>query len=106
MGIGENIRKLREAAGLTQQDFANIFGVSYATVSMWESGKRSPEMGTAQKIADHFYVKLDDFIKGDVSGSVNRIITDFERLQIVCSQLPPEKVKTALKILEAIRDEA
>jgi DNA-binding transcriptional regulator YiaG len=44
MGISDNIKKLREAAGMTQQDFAEIFGVSYASVSMWESGKRSPEM--------------------------------------------------------------
>lgn len=34
------VRKLREAAGLTQQEFAQATGLSYASIQGWESGKR------------------------------------------------------------------
>ena len=37
MGIGENIRQLRESHGMTQSDFGRIAGVSDKAVSTLES---------------------------------------------------------------------
>ncbi len=34
------VRRLRETAGLTQQEFAQATGLSYASIQGWESGKR------------------------------------------------------------------
>ena len=33
---------IRQAAGLAQSDLADVIGVSQATVSRWESGRREP----------------------------------------------------------------
>lgn len=38
----ENIRALREQLQLTQEVFARILGVSFATVNRWENGKSIP----------------------------------------------------------------
>lgn len=38
-----DVRKLREAKGLTQQDLADKCGVSLRTVQNWEKGKTIPE---------------------------------------------------------------
>src|SRR5215510_14859122 len=38
----EEIRKLREHLQLTQEVFARILGVSFATVNRWENGKSEP----------------------------------------------------------------
>lgn len=38
-----DVRKLREANGLTQQDLADKCGVSLRTVQNWENGKTIPE---------------------------------------------------------------
>lgn len=38
----EEIRKLREKIGATQGDFAKALGISFSTVSRWESGKSEP----------------------------------------------------------------
>jgi DNA-binding transcriptional regulator YiaG len=35
-------RRVREAAGLTQQQIGDVIGVDRATVCRWESGVRSP----------------------------------------------------------------
>jgi DNA-binding transcriptional regulator YiaG len=36
------IRQIRDRAGLTQEDFGQVFGVAKTTVSLWESGSRRP----------------------------------------------------------------
>lgn len=38
----DEIRKLREALGMTQEEFAREVGVSFSTVSRWETGRGSP----------------------------------------------------------------
>ncbi len=37
------IREYREKAGLTQQQFADMFGISINTVKSWDCGRRSPD---------------------------------------------------------------
>jgi putative transcriptional regulator len=37
-----DIRQLREALGLTQEEFARELGVSFSTVSRWETGRGRP----------------------------------------------------------------
>ena len=36
--IGETIRKLRKAKGMTQEELADVIHVSYQAVSKWENG--------------------------------------------------------------------
>lgn len=38
-----DIRALRRKLGLTQKQFAKIFGVSLSTLRNWEQGRRKPE---------------------------------------------------------------
>ena len=39
----QRIKALRERMGLTQEKFADSVGVDQSTVSLWETGGRSPE---------------------------------------------------------------
>ena len=65
MSIGERIRSLREAQGLTQQQLGEIAGVSDKAVSTWENNANIPRMGAIQRIADHFGIKKSDIIEED-----------------------------------------
>lgn len=53
------IRKLREHLHLTQEVFASILGVSFATVNRWENGKTVPAgdyvrvLQTLQQLTEH-----------------------------------------------------
>lgn len=40
----DNLKKLREAIGVTQEDFAKVMGVSRATLSYYENGNRTPDL--------------------------------------------------------------
>lgn len=64
MSIGENIRQIRESAGLTQKQLAQIVGVTGKAVSMWEIGTRAPRMGAIQKLADYFGITKSELIDG------------------------------------------
>lgn len=72
MGIGENLKIIREKYDLTQQDLADIAGVSDKAVSTWEKGTKTPRMGSIEKIADHFGIKKSQLIE---DGGLDRIDT-------------------------------
>jgi len=46
------VRKLRELSGLTQSEFASELKVSQGAVSLYESGKRSPNLSTFRSSAE------------------------------------------------------
>jgi putative transcriptional regulator len=65
--ISNNIRKLRFFANeMTQQELAEKVGVSRQTIIAIESGKYSPSLELAFRIADAFGVKLDEVFVRDV----------------------------------------
>jgi transcriptional regulator with XRE-family HTH domain len=49
MGVSENIVKLRTLTNTTQQQLADIAGVSRSAVSLWEIGKAEPRMGPSSR---------------------------------------------------------
>lgn len=65
MGIAENIKILRARYDLTQNDLAEIAGVTNKAVSTWENGMKEPRMGAIQRIADHFGLTKSQLIEED-----------------------------------------
>ena len=63
MAIRENIIKLRSLFGLTQEQLANIAGVSRGAVSQWEGGFSEPRMGAIQNIADNLGIMKSNIIE-------------------------------------------
>ena len=55
----------REELGLTQQELAQIVGLSQETISQYEIGSRTPNIITAKKIADALNVSLDNIFFGN-----------------------------------------
>jgi len=55
----KNIKTIRMNAGMSQQTFANLFGVHQTAVSQWEKGRTSPDINTAKDIANYFHVGLN-----------------------------------------------
>lgn len=56
--IGQFIKDKREELNMTQEFLANIIGVTAATVSLYESGDRSPDLEKLDKIANALSVPL------------------------------------------------
>jgi transcriptional regulator with XRE-family HTH domain len=62
--VGENVRKFREAAGLTVQQFAERTGFSAALLIQVENRMVSPSLGTLVKIANAFDTTVSAFLGG------------------------------------------
>lgn len=45
-------RKLRDTAGLTQQELADAIGVTRAAISQWEAGTRTPRGSLLDRYVD------------------------------------------------------
>ena len=62
MTIGENIKRLREAQGMKQDELAEALGVTAGAVSLWESDKRSMNVKQADKLAHVLGVTLNELV--------------------------------------------
>lgn len=57
------LRELRASQNLTQEQLANLLGVSKSSISMYENGKRQPNnLETLEMFADFFNVDIDTLV--------------------------------------------
>lgn len=56
--VGEKIKKARKEAGITQNDFAAILGVSHITLKKIERGEDSVSAGTFMKAMNELGIEL------------------------------------------------
>jgi transcriptional regulator with XRE-family HTH domain len=62
--LANNIKKLREAKGLSQEKLARLADVANNTLIKMESGEnKNPTLDTLKKVAKAFGVSVDDLIK-------------------------------------------
>lgn len=59
--IGKHLQELRKARRLTQQQLADKMGVTRATVSNYEVGRRTPHLSELKRFAEFYGVGLDYF---------------------------------------------
>jgi transcriptional regulator with XRE-family HTH domain len=62
MSVGENIRKQREAKGLTQKELADKLFVTPQAISRWEKGSVEPSVETLKSMSVLFGVSIDDLV--------------------------------------------
>lgn len=58
MSIGENIKKIRVDAGLTQKELGERLGITSQSIAQWETGRREPKYQSMVKIADALNVPV------------------------------------------------
>ena len=50
MDFPKEIKRIRQRSFLTQQEFANVIGVSFSTVNRWEAGRSKPNLKAMKSI--------------------------------------------------------
>lgn len=83
MNVGEQIRRGREALGMSQADLADAIWVSRNTVSNWETGATTPDIQSFVLMSALFGVTIDEMVKGDENVMARAVARDRNRLLVV-----------------------
>lgn len=73
--FSDNLKRLREARGLSQYQLSQRLGVSQSTIGMWESGRREPNYATTKKISSFFEVTVDALIGTLQAEEAEKLLT-------------------------------
>lgn len=68
MKIEEKILTLRKQHGLSQEQLAEKIGVSRQSISKWELGEASPDLGNIVRLSEVFNISTDYLLKDFPSG--------------------------------------
>ncbi len=83
--IGTNIKRLRLAKGMTQEQLAELLCVSTAAVSKWESQNTYPDITLLFPLASIFGISTDELLGYDeakVEAEIDKILEECRRLYI------------------------
>lgn len=69
--IGQRIRVMRLSRNMTQRELADAINQSPSSITMYETGRREPDMETIEALADVFNVP-----KSAIFGNVDNITPD------------------------------
>ena len=74
--IGQTIKQLRRARGVTQEELAGALNVTYQAVSKWENETAQPDIMMMPALASYFGVTIDELFgyKLDVMTNKERMI--------------------------------
>ncbi len=71
MSFADNLIELRKMNGFSQEELADMIGVSRQTLSKYETGESLPDIEKCRLIADAFSVTVDDLISYDKNDEDN-----------------------------------
>lgn len=78
--IGANIKRLRSAKGITQEQLSEAMNVTCAAVSKWERGETYPDITLLAPLAYYFGVTLDELMGYDhekIQAEINEVIARY-----------------------------
>jgi len=93
--IGENIKRLRKTKSVTQEQIAEVLGISVTAVSKWERNETYPDITLLFPLANYFEVTLDELMGYDeerVHAEIAETLTHYRSLWLT----EPEKARKVI----------
>lgn len=101
MNIGEKIKKVREAKGLSQKEVALTLSMNPSQYSKIENGKVDPQFSSIEKIANALGVSIADIVNSDnvfsEIDSLNKSV--IEKVQLI-EQLDEKQKESIFSIID------
>lgn len=94
--VGHQTRKAREAAGLTQERFAQLIGISPQNVSCVKRGLAGVSLTVLRRMCEILQVSSDTLLIGDLRNNDVDVIAG--RLR----QLPPEQFRVVWEVINRL----
>ena len=64
MTIGERLLNLRKEKNISQEELADILGVSRQTISKWELDQTTPDFDKLVPLCEYFGITSDELLTG------------------------------------------
>ncbi len=96
INLGERLRALREAFGLSQRALAKRAGVANGVISMIEQNRTSPSVATLKRILDGIPLSLAEFFTRDLPGAARIVYRAAELAEIGAGGFSYRQVGTDL----------
>jgi len=93
--FGENVKRLRQAQGLTQEQLAQRLNVSFQTISKWERNESWPDISMLPVLAGFFGVKVDELLGVNEAENERKIEEVIDAYDNRC--FPMQELLTKLK---------
>lgn len=100
--IGTRIKAAREAHNLTQEQLAEIIGMSATHISVIERGVKAPKLETFIEIANALNVTSDSLLLDVLNNSLQITATE---LSGQIERLSPKEQKKIMKAVQALVEE-
>lgn len=99
--LGQRMKILRKAAGMTQQQVADALGVSRPAIAFWETGREGSARKHIPKLAALFGVDPEIFLTGYVQADIPLTVSPDEYDMIkMYRMLDPSRKVSAQKWIE------
>ncbi|OIQ71289.1 HTH-type transcriptional regulator Xre [mine drainage metagenome] len=104
MNIGDNIKRIREEKGLTQQQIADLVSMHRSNYSKVESGQRELSVSALNKVARYFNITLDELV--NMESSIPQEVTvedktNVEQLKLI-QELDPDDKSMIFKMIDTM----
>ena len=76
----KRLKDLREDYDKKQHEIAKFLNITRQQYSLYETGKRDPDLLVVKKIANYFNVSIEFLCGEDVNGDLNDLVTIFNKL--------------------------
>lgn len=70
MNLSERLQELRKKEGYSQEQVAEMLGLSRQAISKWESGQGKPEIDNIIKLTEIYHVSADYILSGTEKAPV------------------------------------
>ena len=99
--LGENIKRIRHARGITQSQLADMLNIDVKSLSLIETGKGFISSKTLDKLIDILKISLQEFFKDPIKESADstykKVISNVKLIKN-----NPQKLHTLDLILESM----
>lgn len=80
--FGANIKTIRQAKGLSQQAFADLFDLTRGVIGAYEEGRSEPKISTLLTVVHYFNLDLDKFLTVPLTVDDLNKPENFEKYQL------------------------
>ena len=101
MNFGENLKNIRKAKKISQEELAEKLGVSRQSVSKWETGENYPSMTNIVCLCDIFHCKMNDIVHEDFVD-INSLDPEIKMKVVKFKEKEQKRMKVLSKILEIV----